>query len=335
MKLLLTSYYELKEQLLCVSTSLKKAGFTVINYPLLQKYADANDKLDNYVEHFCDFIKTENPNVILWWFFSIPTVDFEIIYNTSKQINNNIKHVLFNWDDPFNWHVSDMQNKAKFFDVIFATSAEKLDDYVTYGAKKSYLLYPGYDSTLHYPIFEDNNDDVNKYECDISICCTNLYENINDYPNQYILRRKLVDDIYENQEKYNYKFHIYGPEKFKELYPKSYRGFIKYEDTNKVFNYSKINICTHVQCNTKKYLNERTVLILASGGLLYIDKINELEQVLDINNECIVIDKNDYIQQITNILHNYEKYYIFRSNGRLRVKKLTWDDWATFIYENI
>lgn len=331
MKIIITCYYGLADGILCAVNSLKKMGVEVIEYPLFKHYADAFDKMDDYVDHFNIFIKDNDPQVILWWYFSIPTSDMEKIINNNKLV----KHIMFNWDEPFNWIHNDIQNKAKFFDAVFVTCEQRLNDYLTFGSKKAYLQFPGYDPLIHNMIIEENEADRLEYECDISICCTNLYEDSNKYPNQYIIRKQLVDDIYNNQAKLGYKFYIYGPEQFRNIYPDSYKGFISYENTNKVFNYSKINICTHVQANTYKYLNERVITVMGSGGLLYVDKVDGFDQIITPNTECIIIDKEQYLNQIVNILENYNNYYIVRYNAYQKSKLFTWDVWANNMVKNL
>ena len=331
MKILITCYYELVEALECAANSLRKLGYEVVGYPLYKYYNDLHDKDPNYVQNFIKYIQNNNIDIILWWYFSIPTAAMKtIVINNPK-----IKNIMFNWDEPYNWAACDIQNKAKLFDCVFVTSAEKLDDYIQYGSGKAVLQYPGYSEDLYNIIIEENESDKTKYECDISICCTNLYDNDNLYPNQYIKRKELVDKLYDGQKVYGYKFHIYGPDKFKNMYPESYKGYVKYYDTNKLFNYSKINICTHVQCNTYKYINERVVLILGSGGLLLVDKVDGIDEILVPNKECVILDKDNYMNQILNILNNYDNYYIIRHNGKEKSKLFTWDEWSKNISNHI
>ncbi|QKF94561.1 hypothetical protein QKU48_gp1103 [Fadolivirus algeromassiliense] len=328
MKLLITSYYGLRESLLSAANSLRKLGITVIDFHLFELYKSAdNDKLSR----FDSFIKKESPHIILWWYIGIPINDMKHIVEN----NLDIKHVYFNWDDPYNWNVHNLSERCKFFDYSFICCEQSIPRYLQYGSKNVDYILPGYDPQIHNIILFDDPYDVSKYTCDISFCCTNLYESNDKYPNQYINRKELIDNIYNNQEKYNFTFHIYGPEFLGILYPKSYKGFIKYNDTNKLFNYSKINLCTHVQQNAYKYLNERAILILGSGGLLYVDRVDGLDQLIEVNKECVIIDKNNYIQQIRYILDNYDKYYLVRHNGNNKSRLLTWNIWASKIHNCI
>jgi hypothetical protein len=334
MKVLLTIYYELTESILCAYNSLCKLGIECSYYPLFRYYKDIHDKKTDYIDHFINYITETKPDVILWWFAGIPTDDMEKIVHHSYNHIPKIKHILFNWDDPFNWDSYDLAGKAKYFDTVFVCSADKLDEYIKYGTTNAVVLYPGYDPSIHHIILDDDIDDEKTYTCDISIICTNLYANNTDFPNQYINRKELIDNIYMNQKTHNYIFHIYGPEAFRDIYPDSYKGYVSYENTNKVFNYSKINICTHVHYNKFKYLNERSVLILGSGGLLYVDPLNGVNEI-EPNKDCITIDKDNYITQIVSILHNYDNYYHLRHNGFNKSKLFLWDNWANTILYNI
>jgi hypothetical protein len=317
MKILIVSYYELKDSLLSAANALKNLGITVINYPLYQYAHDTHDKKENYADHMEEFILINNPDTILWWYFGIPTENMKLICGKST------KHIMFNWDEPYNWNLNDIENKAHLFNSVFLCSSEKFDEYKKYGTKNAHLLYPGYDSNIYYPTNID-------YKCDISICCTNLYIN---YPNQFIDRKVLIDAIYENQEKYQYVFHIYGPKSFQTLYPKSYQGYAKYNDGNIIYNSSRINLSTHVQSNAKKYLNERTINILGAGGLLLVDRTTDIEDVLE--GGCIFIKKEGYIEQIVEILKNYDNYKNIKERGYEISKLYTWDKWAEHIRDNI
>lgn len=327
MKILLITFYELRESLLYAAEELIKLNHQVTYYPLFKYMNDKFSKLDNWFEHFCDHIQTENPNVILWWYHSIETEYLEKI--TIKFTH--IKNILFNWDDPYNWTMCDMANKSKFYDIAFITCSDSMKDYINAGCKKAVYLLPGYNPKIHYMTFEDDTN----YTCDISFCCTNLYENDDEYPNQIINRKKLIDLIYNNQTKYGYVFNIYGPEFLRNLYPDSYKWMANYNETNKIFNNSKINLCTHVLGNRKGYVNERVILILGSGGLLLVDNIDGIVDLFQENNDIIVYDGTNILEKISQILNNYDEMYKIRLNGNIKSRNYTYEKWAKTIHENI
>jgi len=325
-KILITNYYGLIEALQLSANALSKLNNEIYDYPLFKYSRDLNDKLENYEEHMIKYVQDNQIDVILWWYAGIETEKMEIIVNKT-----NVKNIFFNWDEPFNWKSCDIYNKAKLWDAVFVSCKETLQQYLDHGTKKSFYLLPGYDEKTHYPIFECNQyieDLEKKYTCDISICVTNLYENLNDFNAQYLNRRPFLDNLYNNQDKYHFKFFIYGPEFLKNIYPKSYRGFISYENTKYVFNYSKINLCTHVISNKYGYINERCILIAGCGGLLYVDPVKGIEEIFQNNVNCVHIDKNNYLSQISSILHNYSKYYKIRHNIYNTSKNFTYDKWA-------
>lgn len=322
----IVSYYGSREPISIAETCLKKYFKNVFNFPMMYHYRNN----DNCVELCKQFIKDNEINILLWWYITIPTNIFKEI----KDITN-VKYTYFNWDEPYNWTDADMINKASYFDSVFVCCKETLIKYNELGCHNANYLLPAYDPKTNYLITDYLPDDINKYGCDISFCCTNLYENKETYPDQYINRKELVDEIYKNQEKYNYKFKIYGPDILKENYPNSYVGFMQYNEINKVFNYSKINLCSHIICNKEGYVNERTILIAGSGGLLLIDNIKGVEDIFN-KDDIIILEKENYINQIVEILSDYENYIDKRKRITYYCKdKFTYEIWTETIFKKI
>lgn len=327
MKLCIISYYGFIETFKYAKEALENNNIEVLTFPLYKYIHDINDRKNNYLDLLKEYILDNNIDYVLWWFINIPTDEFIWIKHET-----NVKYLFFNWDEPFNWKYDDLYTKSKYFDEVFVTCKETLKDYLDNGVNNALCLYPGFSNEVNYKIINIDFEDFNNYACDISICCTNLYEDEKKYPNQYINRKKLIDDIYKNQSKYHYTFHIYGPENLKYKYPKSYKGFSSYYQLNKIFNYSKINLCTHVVSDKYGYLNERCILIGASGGLLLVDSINGIEETFEPNKEIIILDKNNYINQIVNIINNYEDYIDIKNNLHKKVKeKYNYNKWAETI----
>lgn len=329
--LCLVSYYGAIEPIKSAENSLSKVGFNVFDFPLFKYMNDVNDKVDDYFDMFTQFIKENNIKYVLWWYINIPLEQFYVLKDKTD-----VKYLFFNWDEPFNWDDCLLKYRSFYLDTVFVTCSETLGRYVDNGVSKSVCLYPGFNETYNHRIEKTDYIEFQKYDCDISICCTNLYADENIYPDQYINRKELIDDIYNNQIKYGYIFYIYGPKVFGELYPKSYKGFVEYTDLNKVFNYSKINLCTHVIHNQDGYLNERMFLMGASYGLILVDPVKGIEKIFVPNKDVIILEKDNYIQQIKNILTNYKHYRKIRHNiGTKCYQKYTYDKWAKIIYDNV
>jgi hypothetical protein len=320
----ITLYYDFIEPILTAKKALENAGLFVTGYPMFKFHSDAEELNIRYVD-FINYVAVNKPDYVLWWNFYVPT---DIIRRV-KLASTSTRNYMYNWDDPYCWNLTDYAEKIEHIDVAFVSSTEKMDEYIK-NACEPVLLYPGFNKNIHYPIITDDDDDISEYSCDISICCTNLYENDVVYPNQRINRKKLIDELYLNQSIHNYKFHIYGPPFLASLYPNSYKKEIRYVDTNKLFNYSKINICTHVTSG-KQYMNERCVLIMASGGLLYVDEEIMTDDINEDNIPYVIIDPSSITEQVVNILSNYQDYSICKYNGYCAVQKYDWDYWAKTI----
>jgi hypothetical protein len=333
--LILVTYYGIYEQFIYVESIFRKLGYEVHDFPY-NKYLSEKGK-EQTLDTLLQMIDDIKPNYLLWWILNIDANDLYTVVSRNK----NIKHLYFNWDEPYNWKHCDLRNKAKYLDYAFITCNETVVNYINAGTKNAYCVYTGYTPKIHYPIWLDKDVPSQllikniEYKYDISFICTNLYSDKTTYPDQIVDRKKLIDTIYLNQKIYDYTFAIFGPENFKDLYPDSYKGFIKYNDTADIFNRSKINLCTHVVGNKKGYLNERIFMIMASGGLLMVDPIPGVEDILINGENCMMIDQNRIIRQIKNILSNYLYYNRIKINAYNMAKKYTWDDWGMRIEEKL
>lgn len=324
-KICIISYYGLVESLKSAADALTKCGHEIYDFPLFRFAYDRYDKVDNYVELMTKYIQDNNVEVVLWWFINIDTDKFAKI-----KADTNVKYIFFNWDEPFNWRLYDLENKSKYFDKVFVICRSFLNRYLENGTQEAHYLLPAFDTSIHHcPKQLDDN-----HACDISFCCTNLYAT-DEYTNQYINRKQLVDDIYNGQFTHGYTFHIYGPQFLKDIYPKSYRGMAPYHVTKYIFHGSKINLCTHVLCDEDGYINERTILIGACKGLLLVDPVKGFESIFN-KDEVIFIDKTNYIDQIRHILDNYQDYYGKREKLYKKcLENYTYDHWAKYISDNL
>lgn len=324
---ILITYYGIYEQFTYVESIMRKLGYDVYDFPFNKTI---NEKgADGCVASMCQMIDDHNPSICLWWTLNIDPSDFYKIVSKNKTV----KHIYFNWDEPYNWKPCNLSSKAKYLDISLITCSETTERYINSGTKHSYCVYPGYCPELHKPYWLSG--EPIQYLYDISFICTNLYQDKTQYPDQIVDRKKLVDTIYNNQKVYGYTFAIFGPEQFKEMYPDSYKGFIKYNDTSDMMNRSRINLCTHVVGNKKGYLNERVFLILGSGGLLLIDPLPGVEDILVNGENCLMIDQTRILRQIKLILSNYEYYHKVKQNAYKTASSYTWDEWGMRVEEKI
>lgn len=320
-KVVLVTYFGIYEQFIHVEKALNLLNYDVIDYPYT-KYI--NDYGRGYAVSVMKKLIEAKPAFVLWWTLNIEKVDLECL----KNYDQTTRHVYFNWDEPYNWTHVDAENKAKYLDIAFITCAETVNRYIEAGTKHAYCLYTGFEPTKHKPMTFDS------YLYDVSFICTNLYEDETLYPDQIVNRKKIIDNLYNNQDKYGYTFALFGSEKFEEMYPKSYKGFVKYDDAPEIFNRSKINMCTHVVGNKKGYLNERVFLIMACMGLLMVDPVSS--DILVNGHNCItMMNENKIIHQVSKILKNYAKYETIKRNGYITSQNYTWNDWGLRLHEKV
>ena len=267
----------------------------------------------------------------------------EVLAETSvegKTTKKNIINYFFSWDpvlydykkydNCYNIWNPIVENKKIIYALmthVFSCFEREIEYFKSYN-NISYA-YPGFDKNISFYDYDSN------YECDISIVCTNIYNNNNEFPSDStnINRYEIIDKLYKNRHKIN--FHIYGTENLKAKYPDCYKGFIKYQKCNKVFSSSKINLSIHPIVNelnkdnsTKEYFSERLPQILGSKGLLVTN--SKLSNNLVENEDYIYIDRNmDWIKKLLDIIKNNDKYNIIRENGYKKgIEYYTWNNFA-------
>lgn len=359
-RVLVVTYYDLRDSIFCAMRQFVAKGYTVQNYPLFQYKMDTFSKIPNYMEHFLQCIRDFDTDVVLWWYFGLSAEEMALTKKTFPEV----KQVLFNWDDPFVWHNDRTYRKrVSFLDGAIPTCSTTLARYISCGVKYAEYSPPGFDPQ-YCNDFSGCDNGRGSYACDLSICCTNLYEDASVYPNQFVNRKLLVDFLYrkiylsggdeEQQQCQKISFHVYGPEEpLKRLYPLAYRGFCSYDNLQYLFSQSRINLCTHVDCTTTNYICERVSMILGSGGFLFVDPLVQQQQhgspnkVLRNNYHCVFMSaginkkKCSVRSALNQIWHQLAPYLInptdkmkasmeqIRRNGREFARKhLTWKELA-------
>jgi spore maturation protein CgeB len=323
MRLLILSYYGLRESLLGAAEALKKLDITVFDFPVCA-YVWTPESRNTDLQMLVRHIETTQPEVILFWSLRM---DRQSIHELRHHYPK-ILMMLFNWDDPYAWYVpeSELKEKAKYFDIALTSCSEACQWYQQQGVKKALFLLPGFDPNQFVPVKDS------EYVCDVSLCATNLYTDPHRYPDQLIRRHELVE-AFTQQSKFT--FRLYGPSEFQKLYPHHYGGWVNYFDLTRVFSTSRINLCTHI-CGQWKYANERCILIAGSRGLLLVDPVAGFETIFDPTTECIFLDLKDPVGQIQHILANYDKYTTHRDTIYQRAfNNYTWDHWARTVKSTI
>ena len=325
-KLLLVTYYGIRESLQSAASALEGLGYRIVDYPILKHGFDPHSKREDYPSHFDQCIRSFDPRIILFWSFAIS-------YGDLCKLRKDHPHRifgLFNWDDPHCWKVSenDMVRKASLLDVAFTSCRGIMERYEQCGVRRVVFCPPAFDPSVHRYTPDP------EYECDVSMCCTNFYDEDEE---QRIPRRELVNRIVRDG---SIRFHLYGPISFAHQYPDNYMGWVDYATTCKVYSNSRINLCHHLGSEDnpshRTYVNERTMLVAGSRGLMLVSAPSGFEELFRPNEECIMIDPTDPVSQIKDILSNRGEYDALVERGyRRALDRFTYDRWADTIHRTL
>jgi len=282
--ILLIGYCYLQDGFLYAMNELKKYNYKIYFFPYFTYILDNNEKKDDIL---IEYIKSNNINICLWWNnrLKYDSVKY-IIDNLNKLDNIDLKHYFYNWD-PYLYNYEDynciywkevVENTTKIYklmDYTFSCFENEINYTKKYNLeynKKINISYlpSGFNPSISNYIYDE------KYICDVSIVCTNIYDDKKMYPDEScnLHRYEVINKLYENRNKI--KFFIYGNDNIKKMYPECYKGFVKYEDCNRIFSNSRINLSIHCLTesvhrfgnSTHEYFSERVPQILGCKGLL-------------------------------------------------------------------
>jgi len=342
-KILLVGYCNLHDGFLYASNALKKIGNIMYFFPYMGFQID-NIHIDEINLRLINFIIENNISHVLWWNNRISYQNIDYIIKNTNVNNTNIKNMFFNWDpylydyERYNCYfwkdsIEERVNICKLMNCTFSCFEREIN-YLRNKTRITYLP-PGFDPEISK--FEYDPE----YECDISIVCTNLYNDRNIFPiySNNIERSDVVNMLYSHRDKI--KFHIYGPEFLNEIYPECYKGFIKYDKSNKVFSNSKINLSLHPMTyslhspnSREDYFSERVPQILGCRGLLVSNSY--YNNILKDNSEYVFIGNNEWFDKIMYVLEHYDDYQYIRENGyQVALANYTWDKWAEKIHHSV
>lgn len=324
-KVLLIIYYEIVDYLLSIKNQLEKFHMDVIIYPLFKYAYDVNSKIINYKEDLNKFIVNNEPDIVLWWFLDVPLDVFTFVI----QNNRNAYYIMYNSDDPENLD-KELFDKCKLFDLIITPCEESIYLYKTFSDKTACFIPFGYDENDIYSLPKElyTGEDYENYSCDICIHIQNLYSDEKKYPHQFVCCTGFINDIIKYCKEKKKKIYIYGPYIINDFFPQYYRGLLPYSKQKFAYNFSKINITLHLNCKISLHTNNILFPMLASGNILMIDRVKNFDKILTDSKDCIFIDDKNYINQVNEILENYNKYEYIKTNAIETAKKYSWYNWV-------
>lgn len=317
LKLLFIIFYEPKNYLNHIKQQFERRGIEVDTYPLFRYAYDSNDKMADYKHHLNTHIQETSPDMIFWWFIDVPTDVFQFI----SQQNPGRFFAIYNSDDPFNLS-KDLFDVCKNFDLIITPSQPSLNKYRRLSHAENVIYFPfGVDPDTFLPI-ECSEEELAKYQCDISLYSHNFYLNKEIYPNQAFYSLDFIKELDIWTKEQGYSFRLYGAPVIREYFPHLYHGDLPYHEINSLYNCSRINLSFHGDCSVGPALNQHDVAIMAAGGLLVSDYQKGSETFLVHGENSILIEPVTFREHLAAILKDYPSPAVTTVRQRARETSL-------------
>lgn len=337
-KLLLVGYFHLLDGFQTCANFLQNY-YQIIFFPL-SKFVQ-----DNYdiVAEFNKVITEHDIDVVLLWnlsYFYSHWKPCKQLFTIKQRCFSKVKFIGYNWD-PLLGDLTPLRLAViKLLYKYYTGDGLEIKLLTQSPINLNNIIYApsGFDPLISYCQPHPSNEHfTSPYQCQVSIICTNLYDDTKQFPlnNVRLNRKHLVDAIYSDE---TINFHIYGPEFLRKLYPRAYKGSISYQDCPKVFSNSMINLCIHAvsyhNYNDYLYFSERLPQILGCKSLLYCETDYQNTWIKpDVH--YILADTENPVQQIKHLINTYYDDYVqsIINNGyQLAKTTLTWDNMAKIIY---
>lgn len=298
-------------------------GWEVVDCPLYKWRVDENERRTDYLEAAAEVITDANADVVLFWYHGVTVVELRYL---RERVPERVQFALFTWDDPFDWHSPflNMREMQHYFadGGVLTCCAESAAS--AYAVPATYCA-PGYIERLAAEVVGQHHGEE-RFECDVCFMCTNLYADMDIYSRQRVPRKDLVDALYAQED---IVFHLYGPESFRDAYPRAYRGFVPFEETYRIMRTSRVCVSTHVVgVGVTQYLNERTAIAMGCGALLVTDIVPQGSAAIDLGSSV-----DEAVQTIRKAAQMpYGEAESVRDQLRAYARNaLTWKHWATTV----
>lgn len=268
-----------------------------------------------------------NQDVILWWNWQVDTsISPEDLKSLRTSIDPERKQtwVLFNWDDPHVWGANAeslsterIRALAGQLDLVYTTGSQAVASYLEAGATHAKFVLPPYSDEYHRPDIKPDLMDA----CDINFIGTNMYDSAKGLLSN---RRSIITALEEANRHSEIKFQLYGSHQVSaDLGPTSFKGPISFERNREVFSSCKLTlnllVATASECSGgNQYANERLVTAMASGAVQLVEDHPCLQNLVENGRDVIFLKSTQpdrVIQQIKEILQNYDQYSHIRENA--------------------
>lgn len=291
-RVFLTGGRKLAQATWCIAQGFERIGCSVV-YLASRKLETKCDPLDNAFDLFGDHVREVRPDILFWTMCKRDCPEGLIAH--LKTIRPEMRTVYHSFDDPCAIE-TDHPQEPKQFDCAVTCCEGSIPWYERQGVK-AICLYPPADQELH-----GKAAPVAAEQCDFSFAATTIYPK-DRFPvladRAEIVRRvaplgklHLVGTWGEKNADWGSK---YGPAELKECF----KGYRQYEEMPGVYASAAINLNSHVRPDGYRYLNERVITCMASGGFMLCDRVNGIEELFRPDVEIVTWGSLDELEEKT------------------------------------
>jgi len=231
-------------------------------------------------------------SLIVWW---QPQNDLNIVVDAITRVKaaarkqgRDVRCVMQCIDDPLLVYTRPLLGRhgiapLSYFDLCVTCCADSMPWYEERGVR-AIVGYPAADDVLH-----GQAKPSPERACDISFVATNSYPR-EEFPDTLATRKEMLGAVADLGT-----LNLYGYWREKRLgwyscgegYKRAYKGWVHYDkDVPTIYASSRINLNSHVRPDGYRYLNDRAITCMASGGFMLCDRVAGIEEIFTDGEHC-------------------------------------------------
>ena len=278
MRVLVCGGRNLAEVVRSIARGFQRIGCHVLYQPT-RRPGTRCDPLLNIFDVLGIHVREFGPDVLFWCLCKQDCP--EGLIRHLKTLRPEMKTVFHSFDDPYQIDESGdvLAARVREFDRAVTCCEGSVGWYEAQGVEAA-CIYPPPDHDLHGAAKADDGE-----RCDASFAATHTYPRPR-YPAVLVNRADMVRAAARLGTLHLYGYWgertfdwggIYGVPELAE----SYRGFWRFDELPGVFAASRVNLNSHVRPDGYRYLNQRALNVMASGGFLLCDRVNGIEELFE------------------------------------------------------
>lgn len=271
-RVLVTGGRKLAQAAWCIARGFQRVGCSVVYLASRNKESKC-DPLDNVFDVFGDLVRDFQPDVLFWTMCKRDCPEGLIPH--LKALRPGLRTVYHSFDDPAAIETDNPQEPA-WFEYAVTCCEGSMPWYERQGVK-AICLYPPADHDLHGAAAP-----VEAERCDFSFAATTMYPK-DKWPvladRAEIARTVAPFGKLRLYGTWGEKRADWGSEHGPQELANCFAGWRQYEQMPAVYASAAINLNSHVRPDGYRYLNERVITCMGSGGFMLCDRVNGIEEM--------------------------------------------------------